>query len=231
MNVSGLLFVSSQLKTEELRGRGVLEVGSLDVNGSVRPLIMNCFQPAEYVGVDMQAGKSVDVVCPAEQLVERFGGNRFEVVISMEMLEHARDWRACISNMKNVCRTGGIILMSTRSKGFRYHAYPNDFWRFEQEDMKRIFADCELLALEGDPLEPGLFLKVRKPEDFRECKLGDERIYSIMTDRRELQVEEPHFLNAHFLRLQKRLHSRERKKAWKKRRKKFFALLFGRRKE
>lgn len=231
MNVSGLLFVGSQLKTEEVRGRRVLEVGSLDVNGSVRPLIMNCFHPAEYVGVDMQAGKSVDMVCSAEQLVERFGENQFDVVISMEMLEHAREWRACVSNMKRVCRSGGVLVMSTRSKGFRYHAYPNDFWRFEQEDMKRILADCELLAMEGDPFEPGLFLKARKPQGFRECDLGNERIYSIMTDRRELRVEESHFLNAHFIRVQKRLRSREQKKAWKKRRKEFFACLFGRRKK
>jgi len=39
------------------------------VNGSVRPLIERFCKPRKYVGVDIETGKYVDVVLPAERLV------------------------------------------------------------------------------------------------------------------------------------------------------------------
>ena len=41
-------------------GKKVLEVGSLDINGSIRDLFQNC----EYTGIDLGEGKGVDVICP-----------------------------------------------------------------------------------------------------------------------------------------------------------------------
>jgi hypothetical protein len=38
----------------------------------VRPLIERFCYPKEYVGVDIEAGKFVDVILPAEKLVEYF---------------------------------------------------------------------------------------------------------------------------------------------------------------
>lgn len=36
--------------------------------------------PAEYVGIDIRPGPGVDVLCEAGDLVERFGGNAFDLV-------------------------------------------------------------------------------------------------------------------------------------------------------
>lgn len=97
----------------------------------------------------------MDVVCEAERLVERFGTEAFDAVITTELIEHVRDWRLVVSNLKNVCRPGGIIIVTTRSKGYGYHAAPYDFWRYELSDMENIFSDCEILLLEKDLEEPG----------------------------------------------------------------------------
>ncbi|MEZ0346378.1 MAG: hypothetical protein ABWK01_07495, partial [Infirmifilum sp.] len=57
----------------------------------------------------------------------------------------------------------GIIYITTRSRGFPYHAYPHDYWRYEVYDMREIFGDFEIVKLARDWLEPGVYLKARKP--------------------------------------------------------------------
>ena len=182
-NANGLLFGALNLKKEEIEGKRVLEVGSLDVNGSLRPL-MESYNPKEYLGIDIVKGPRVDKICKVEDLTEEMGKNVFDVVISTEMLEHIKDWRKAISNLKNICKEGGIILITTRAIGYRYHAYPYDFWRFEISDMENIFLDCEILVLEKDLSQPGTFIKVRKPKNFNETDLSDYALYSIVLNRK-----------------------------------------------
>jgi len=108
-NVAVIEFFIENVKPEEFRDKRVLEVGSRYVNGSVRPLIERFMQPKEYIGIDIEPGKYVDVVLPAEELVEYFGRESFDVVISTETLEHVKDWRKVITNMKDVLKPGGYI--------------------------------------------------------------------------------------------------------------------------
>lgn len=146
-------------------GNLVVDVGSLDVNGNPRGRLQDW--GARYVGVDMVEGPNVDVVCRAEDLVAHFGAEHFDAVVSVDAAEHFEDWRACLSQMKRVCKLGGVIFFATVAPGFIYHDYPGDYWRFTGEDVARIFADCEVLAAE--PSTP--MVVVRKPEDWQECSL------------------------------------------------------------
>jgi len=66
-----LEFARIALKEEDVRGKSVIEVGSLDVNGTLRSIIAP-LGPARYVGVDLEAGPGVDVVCDATQLLHTF---------------------------------------------------------------------------------------------------------------------------------------------------------------
>lgn len=186
-NSSGIGFVEKVLKEEDVKGRRVLEIGALNVNGSVRPSIER-FGPAEYIGVDMVEGSGVDLVCRAEELAARFAPGRFDLVVSTEMLEHVRDWRRVISNMKALLEEGGILLITTRSFGFGYHAFPYDFWRFEAEDMRAIFSDLAVTDLESDPLDPGVFLKAVKKAAFVENDLEKYELYSVIKGKRAVTV-------------------------------------------
>lgn len=119
-------------------GATVLEVGARDVNGSVRALL----QPvsSEYTGVDIEAGPGVDQILDAENLVMTFGEARFDFVISTEMVEHVRNWPVVFTQLLSVVKPGGLLAITTRSPGFEMHGYPEDYWRYTQEDMKTIFS-------------------------------------------------------------------------------------------
>jgi SAM-dependent methyltransferase len=176
--------VKQALTPSDVRGKRVLEVGSLDVNGSVRGDI-TALGPAEYVGIDIRPGPGVDVLCDAADLVARFGENAFDVVVSTELLEHARDWRRVISNIKRVTRPDGVMVVSTRSYGVDFHRRPWDYWRYEKEDFETIFSDVLVEELTLDPTDPGLIVKARKPARFVERDLGDLALYSILRRRRQ----------------------------------------------
>jgi SAM-dependent methyltransferase len=180
-------FVASQLSADEIQGSDVLEVGSRDVNGSVRPVVERA-RPASYVGVDIEEGPGVDELCDATELVSRFGAEQFDVVLSTELLEHVRDWREAVTQMKEVLRPGGTLVITTRSRGFGVHAYPHDYWRYEPEDMQRIFGDLQIESLERDPTRPGVFMKAQKPPAFEAAQLDDVALYSIIRQERALEV-------------------------------------------
>ena len=118
MNVAVLDFFLRNVDCSEFNAKRVLEVGSRFVNGSVRPLIERFCKPREYVGIDIEAGRYVDIILPAERLVDHFGPESFNAVISTEVLEHVFDWRLVVNNMKAVLRRGGYIYITTRSKTF-----------------------------------------------------------------------------------------------------------------
>lgn len=155
----------------------------MNVNGSLRADIQ-AIGPRSYVGVDLGEGPGVDVVCPAEDLVARFGAESFDLVVCTEMLEHVREWRVVVDNLKRLVAPDGLLVITTRSKGFPYHEYPYDYWRFEQSDMRTIFADFAIEALESDGFMPGVFLRARHRRDAKPPDLDGLKLYSILAARK-----------------------------------------------
>ncbi len=188
-NPACLQFVADRLRAEEVRGRRVLEVGARNVNGSARPLVER-LQPASYLGIDLAPGTGVDEICDIADLAARYGRESFDLVVTTELLEHVYDWRLAVANLKSVLAPGGILLVTTRSRGFRYHGYPYDFWRYGVRDLAAIFSDLAVEAIEKDPLSPGVFFKGRKPVPFAENDLRGHALYSIINKRRCLAVGE-----------------------------------------
>jgi SAM-dependent methyltransferase len=188
-NQSCLDFIRRSTTEWEVRGKHVIEIGSLDVNGSARQVI-ELMEPQTYIGVDITDGPGVDQVCDAASLLDRFGAESFDMLVSTEVIEHVRDWRTAIHNFKSILRPHGILLLTTRSYGYPYHGYPFDYWRCEPEDMQNIFCDLAIQAIDRDSSKPGVFVKALIPEAFCERALDDYELFSIITGRRMQDVSD-----------------------------------------
>ncbi len=176
-------FVARSLGPADVGGRRVLEVGSYDVNGSVRAIAREA-GAGSYLGVDIVPGPGVDEICEAGELLSRYGPGSFDVVISTEMLEHVEDWRRVVENLKGVLAPEGLLVLTTRSPGFAFHGYPLDFWRFSADDMRRIFADMRIEKLESDaPEVPGVFLRARRIPGANPTDLSAVNVYSVVRRR------------------------------------------------
>lgn len=94
----------------------VLEIGSLDINGSIRTYFDQC----EYLGVDLGPGPGVDLIMAGEGL--NYPDRHFDVCISTECFEHAEGWRKIFSNM--VRMSDGLVIFSAAGKGRKEHGTP-----------------------------------------------------------------------------------------------------------
>lgn len=129
-----------------IRTGRLVEVGSLDVNGSPRSI----FTDADpYVGIDLEMGPGVDVVCDGERITDYVPIRSADTVVCCETLEHTvRPWLV-VDAMKAVLRPGGHLWISTPTFGFPLHRYPLDCYRFGEDAYRQwLFADMELLRLE-----------------------------------------------------------------------------------
>jgi len=142
----------------------VLEVGSLNVNGSVRPLFGN----ADYTGVDRVAGPNVDMVLDAHALETVFDDMTFDCVVCTEMLEHdTQPWRS-LAQMHRVTAPFGCLIVTARGfderGAFHFHEYPADLWRFSVEGFTNllVFAGWSPERVIRDPTDPGVFALARR---------------------------------------------------------------------
>lgn len=96
-------------------GKRVIEIGSWDVNGSVRSHFSNC----DYIGVDIAEGNGVDLVCPGQDV--KLPDQSVDVAVSCECFEHNPQWKETFINMCRMLKPGGLCLMSCATSGRREH--------------------------------------------------------------------------------------------------------------
>lgn len=97
------------------RGMDVLEIGSLDINGTIRSFFEGC----RYVGIDVAPGPGVDVACQGQDYDAP--AQSFDVVISCEVMEHNPYWRETFANMARLVRPDGLVLMTCAAPGRPEH--------------------------------------------------------------------------------------------------------------
>lgn len=100
---------------EYFKNKKVLDIGSLDINGSNKDLFENC----NYLGIDVGEGKNVDYV----SVGHLFDGpdNYFDTIISTEVFEHDMYYEETIKNVMRMLKPGGLFLFTCASVGRPEH--------------------------------------------------------------------------------------------------------------
>lgn len=143
-------YVEHLVKTEVIPSTGkILEVGSKNVNGSVREL----FRSADYIGVDLEPGVGVDRVMNAAHMT---WVNEFDLVLCLEMLEHDPKPWLTIEAMRIALKRGGKMVISVPTTGFPEHRHPVDVFRYMPDAFSLFFFDqMRMIDLAGVKCQQG----------------------------------------------------------------------------
>lgn len=119
----------------------VLEVGSLNVNGSLREVL-----PITH-GIDIREGKDVDEVLDACALLSVYGPEYWDHVVSSSTFEHVEFWETALRNAWGALKTGGKFLFEVPTLDKAYHAHPADYWRWDIPLLEQIFGKQDIISL------------------------------------------------------------------------------------
>lgn len=117
------LFFQTYIPTGE--GKVILEIGSQDVNGSIRQVAP---KGAKYTGVDFVEGKGVDVVLDDPYTLP-FDDNSIDVCVSSSVFEHSEMFWILFLEILRILKPDGLFYLNVPSNG-NFHRYPVDCWRF-----------------------------------------------------------------------------------------------------
>ena len=106
-------------------GAVVLDIGSMDVNGSLKEVCPTRFQ---YVGIDFEAGKNVDYVMKDPYKVPAFDKS-VDIVISSSTFEHSEMFWLLFLDVMRTLQPNGLFYLNVPSNG-AFHRHPVDCWRF-----------------------------------------------------------------------------------------------------
>jgi SAM-dependent methyltransferase len=118
MHNEAMQYASRQVSERKLNSVGVhvLDLGGRDVNGTTRPLFPGADR---YVSVDIAPGRGVDIVCDAADLDLR---DRFDVVMSTELLEHAERGAEIVAAAFKHLKPGGWFVATMAGPGRQPHS-------------------------------------------------------------------------------------------------------------
>lgn len=156
------------------KNKKILEIGSLNINGTVRDFFSDC----EYIGIDVAPGKDVDIVCQGQEYDAP--DESFDLVVSFECFEHNPEWIATFKNMHRMCKKDGLVLMSCASGarpehgttkccpddspltiqlGWDYYKNLNESDFLENFDIKSMFNNFEFSVgrFNGDNIHTDLY--------------------------------------------------------------------------
>lgn len=98
-----------------------------DVGGGDGSRYKDLFNSVEYISVDFDSTLNPTITASAESIP--LPSNHFDVVLSVQMLEHTTDPTLCLKEMFRITKPNGICIITVPFFN-EAHMEPNDFYRF-----------------------------------------------------------------------------------------------------
>lgn len=118
----------------------VLEIGSKDYgnNQQWRSIIKS----KEWIGVDLEEGKNVDVVADLSKTISPFKEKSFDFIICTSVLEHVTKPWIFAKNVESLLTDNGEIYI-TVPYVWKFHGYPNDYYRYNHLAIQILFENID----------------------------------------------------------------------------------------
>lgn len=157
MHTESLVLMAQQLDRLpklSMIGKKVLDVGSVNINGSYRELVESL--GATYTGLDVQSGDNVDIIAddPYRYPLPR---ESFDAVLCGNALHNMEAFWLVIPEMVRVLKPGGLIaVVAVTWNKSKAGKWPIDAWRFMEDGLRYLFdmtgklRDYEFTELETD---------------------------------------------------------------------------------
>lgn len=116
----------------------VLDVGSMNINGSYRPMVEE--RGWHYTGLDIEPGPNVDVVAD-DPYHYPFDDGAFDIVMSGSTMEHVQAIWRWVPELARLAKPGGLLVILVPHK-FELHRFPVDCWRVFPDGLRFLFDEC-----------------------------------------------------------------------------------------
>ena len=118
-------FFASYSRFFEGKNISVVDIGSQDVNGSLKQV---CPDDFSYTGVDFAKAKGVDIVLKDPYELP-FEDESVDIVLSSSCFEHSEMFWLSFLEILRILKPSGLFYLNAPSDG-AVHKYPVDCWRF-----------------------------------------------------------------------------------------------------
>jgi SAM-dependent methyltransferase len=157
-------FIKTHAERRTWDGAHILEIGSYNVNGSVRPLFAAA---ASYIGIDMRQGPGVEVVAAAAAYT---APAPCDLVVSTEAMEHCAAPSTIIACAWRSLAPGGVLLVTAAAPERTPHGSDGggvqqgeDYTPISEDDLRRWLADWEDVQIEHHPERGDIYVAAVKP--------------------------------------------------------------------
>jgi hypothetical protein len=145
MHQAAFDFIKQFSSKEEM---SVIEIGSRNINGSVRSLFPN----AEWIGLDLHEGPDVDWVGDSREYQPT---EKVDMVVCCESLEHAEMWYDMVRTAAGWVKPFGRMLITCAGPGRAPHSHidgcqlrPGEHYNnVSAVDMRRCLTDAGMTVL------------------------------------------------------------------------------------
>ena len=172
-------FFDAYAKTFQRAGAKVVDIGSQDVNGSLREC---CPAAYKYVGVDVVGGKGVDVILDDPYRLP-FQTASVDIVLSSSCFEHSEMFWVLFLEILRILKPDGLFYLNVPANG-EFHRHPVDCWRFYPDSGRALVTWAKRNGVNPALLESYTSLQIQDQwNDYVAVFVRDESHARIHSDR------------------------------------------------